>query len=266
VRILVIEDNEANLELMTYLLTAFGHTPLPARDGIEGILKARTEAPDLILCDIQLPRMDGYEILRRLRADETCRGIPTVAVTAFAMVGDRDQILASGFDGYLSKPIDTELFVQQIESFRGERQSRLSTDAAETPAKPARPAKILVVDNWQVNLDLARGVLEPHGYEVTATSSSREALARVSEELPDLILSDMAMAESSGFDFIRTVKANPRLANIPFVFISSTFVDEEHQQKALALGAARYLIRPLDPQDLLAAIEECLGRPRTPPA
>src|SRR5437660_1050475 len=97
-RILVIEDNKANLDLMTYLLQAFGHTPLTAQDGEEGLEAVRREVPDLIICDVQLPKMDGYEVARWLKSHPTLRTIPLVAVTALAMVGDRDKMLTAGFD------------------------------------------------------------------------------------------------------------------------------------------------------------------------
>ncbi|MGI8961735.1 MAG: response regulator [Bryobacteraceae bacterium] len=116
-RILVIEDNPANLDLMIYLLDAFGYSAVSARDGQEGLRMATQQKPDLILCDIHLPKMDGYEVVRRLKNDPEYRLIPTVAVTALAMVGDRDRVLRAGFDGYLAKPIDPEMLIQQIKRF-----------------------------------------------------------------------------------------------------------------------------------------------------
>jgi two-component system, cell cycle response regulator len=116
-RILVVEDNAANLELMVYLLRAFGHTPLSATHGAAGLEAVGRERPDLVVCDVQLPDMDGIEVARRLKQDPVLQAVPLVAVTAFAMVGDRDRLLAAGFDGYLSKPIDPETFVRDVESF-----------------------------------------------------------------------------------------------------------------------------------------------------
>ena len=116
-RILIIEDNPANLELMTYLLSTFGHTVLAAEDGSRGLEVARREHPDLIISDVQLPALDGYEVARWLKSDPDLRRTPLVAVTALAMVGDRDRVLAAGFDGYLAKPIDPETFVRQMEVF-----------------------------------------------------------------------------------------------------------------------------------------------------
>lgn len=116
-RVLIIEDNPANLELMTYLLRAFGHVPVSATDGREGVEAAARETPDLILCDIHLPGLDGNEVARLLKKDPCLRNVPLIAVTALAMVGDRDAALAIGFDGYIAKPIDPETFVQQLDAF-----------------------------------------------------------------------------------------------------------------------------------------------------
>ena len=116
-RILVIEDNPTNMELMVYLLTAFGHTTIAARDGEEGVEAALRLVPDLILCDLALPKLDGFGVAQRLRADDRLRAVPLIAVTASAMVGDRDKVIAIGFDGYISKPITPETFVAEVESY-----------------------------------------------------------------------------------------------------------------------------------------------------
>jgi two-component system cell cycle response regulator len=115
-RILVVEDNPNNLELMDFLLGAFGHRALLAHDGEEGLEIARRQPVDLVLVDLQMPRMDGFELLRRLRAEPGWRA-PLIAVTALAMVGDREKILAAGFDGYVAKPIAPETFVAEVERF-----------------------------------------------------------------------------------------------------------------------------------------------------
>jgi CheY-like chemotaxis protein len=134
-RILVIEDNASSLELMIYLLKSFGHTPFRARDGEEGIQVARTERPDLILCDVQLTAMDGHEVCRRLKSDPVLRSIPLLALTAYAMVGDREKMLAEGFDGYLSKPVNPEQIMDQLAPFLS-RRTRIVPDRFGRP-KPA---------------------------------------------------------------------------------------------------------------------------------
>ena len=114
-RILIIEDNAANLELMSYLIKARGYAVITAGDGSEGLDQAGAHEPDLIICDIQMPVLDGFEVARRLKQDPALARIPLVAVTAFAMVGDRDRVMAKGFDGYLPKPINPRTFVDELE-------------------------------------------------------------------------------------------------------------------------------------------------------
>ena len=118
-RILVIEDNEQNLYLTTFMLEKRGHQVIPARDGQAGIEAAVQHRPDLILLDIQLPKMDGYAVATELKGRPETREIPIVAVTSYAMVGDRERILATGCQGYIEKPINPETFTTEIEQFLG---------------------------------------------------------------------------------------------------------------------------------------------------
>lgn len=121
--VVIIEDNEHNLYLLSYLLRANGVRVVEARDGIEGITRVRETRPDLVLLDIQIPGMDGLEVARLLRADGATASIPIVAVTSHAMVGDRERILAAGCVESIEKPIDPATFVGEVLRF--------------TPASPA---------------------------------------------------------------------------------------------------------------------------------
>ena len=115
--VLVVEDNEQNLGLIRYLLRSAGITCSEARDGREGVARAKSEQPDLILMDIQLPLLDGYGALAELRQDPRFAHTCIVAVTAYSMSGDRERALKAGFDGYLSKPIDPFTFATTIHSY-----------------------------------------------------------------------------------------------------------------------------------------------------
>ena len=261
-RVLVVEDNPANLSLMEYLLKAFDYTVLTATDGAQGVDIARRETPDVILMDLQMPTLNGFEAARQLKAHPALKRIPLVAVTAFAMVGDRERILAHGFDGYISKPIAPETFVDQVRAFipLGLRAPRPS-EPMETPPPAATPAAggrtVLVVDNSPVNLSLMRSTLQPFGYEVLSAGSVREALQIAQQRAIDLILSDVHMPGQSGYDLIRIVKTNGQLRSIPFVFISSTVWGEKERQEGLRLGAHRFILRPIEPEALLAEIDAC---------
>jgi two-component system cell cycle response regulator len=262
-RILIIEDNPTNLELMNYLLEAFGHKTVSAESGEVGLELARNGSVDLIVCDLQLPGIDGYEVVRRMKSLPEARSIPVVAVTAFAMVGDRDRALAAGFDGYLAKPIIPETFVRQVEGFlKSEHRLHYQPPPAEqsrpsTVSSPAR-ATILVVDDSAVNLNLICSTLEPFGYRVITARSVTEAISLLGQSPPEIILSDLHMPEQDGFGLIRFVKGNSHLNGIPFLFISSSIWGEKDRIQALELGATKFISRPIEPQMLLAEVEACL--------
>jgi CheY-like chemotaxis protein len=116
-RILLIEDNAQNRYLTSFMLRQRGHAIVEAETGPAGLAAAAESPPDLILLDIQLPGMDGYSVARALKSDPALQSIPVVAVTSYAMVGDREQCLAAGAEGYLEKPINPETFVRQVEEF-----------------------------------------------------------------------------------------------------------------------------------------------------
>jgi len=113
--VLIIEDNDKNLELVRDILQAKGYGTLEAGTAEDGLKIASTQVPDLILMDIQLPRMNGIEGLRALRAQSKTAGIPVVAITASVMKADREQILRAGFDGFIEKPITVRSFLEAVE-------------------------------------------------------------------------------------------------------------------------------------------------------
>lgn len=116
-RILVIDDNRTNLELMIYLLKAFGHDPTGTTDPALALEQARSGTFDAIISDILMPEIDGFSLARTFKTEPRLQNTPLIAVTALAMTGDRERVLGAGFSGYISKPIDPQSFVTQIESF-----------------------------------------------------------------------------------------------------------------------------------------------------
>jgi two-component system cell cycle response regulator DivK len=118
--ILVVEDNEMNMDMLTRRLQRRGYTVIGALNGVEGVAKARAERPNLILMDMSLPVMDGWEATRTLKADPETRSIPIMALTAHSIAGDREKCLAAGCDEYESKPVRFPQLMEKIKAFIGE--------------------------------------------------------------------------------------------------------------------------------------------------
>ena len=116
-KVLVIEDIETNLLLLRTILQKIGHQVIEARNGEDGVELAISQHPDLILMDIQLPGMDGYMATKLIRENETTKNIPIIAITSYAMVGDREKTLAAGCTAYLEKPIDPESFIEELRKY-----------------------------------------------------------------------------------------------------------------------------------------------------
>src|SRR5581483_3313039 len=180
-RVLIVEDDAVSQELMGFLIRAFGHEVLTAGNGREGVEAARRELPALILMDVRMPVMTGLEAVLELKRDISAaiRHIPVIAVTAFAMVGDRDQMLRAGFDGYITKPINPETFLQQIQPYLGQSLAapapisidEAASEAAPEPAPVEAHCDVLVIDDVPANIDLTRIILEPAGFSVRAVAT-----------------------------------------------------------------------------------------------
>ena len=265
--ILVVEDDPSSLELMTYLLQAHGYRTLNAMRGDDAVALAREHRPDLTICDIQLPGLDGYEVARTLKADPATASLRLIAVTALAMVGDRDRVLACGFDGYVSKPIDPATFIEQLMPWGLAPPKPTSTRATASPAPPRSTpgssqqqvnATILVVDDSCVNIELKRSILEPQGYTVIAANTAEEGLALARRARPALIFTDIGLPGATGFQLLQWIRADAGLATTPVFIITSTHSETSSRRLAENLGATRFLMRPLEPHALLKEVSDCM--------
>ncbi|MCX8109071.1 MAG: response regulator, partial [Verrucomicrobiae bacterium] len=186
----VIEDNQECQYLAKYLLEQAGYVVYCAGSGAEGIELAKRVQPGVVLLDIELPDMDGCAVVRLLRQTAGFEKTPVIALTAHAMVGDRERFLAAGCTGYIEKPIDPGSFVSSVEKHFGPERS----------AGPnVRPKRVLVVDDKQEGRYQLQVFLGSKGFEVLEAENGAEALQKAREQKPDLIVSDILRPVMDGF-------------------------------------------------------------------
>jgi CheY-like chemotaxis protein len=244
-KILLVEDNAQNRVLATFLLEEAGMEVVTATTGAEGLEKARAVQPDLILLDIQLPDIDGYELLAQLKGQPGVAHIPVVAVTSYAMAGEQKRALDLGCAGYVAKPIDTVNFAKQI---------------LEYIEGPRRKLKILVVEDRVENAMVIRENLQHRGYAVVHAANGREALKAMGEENFDLVITDLLMPEMDGYQLTHALKTDERFQNVPVIIYTATYTDPQDRALALDLGAAEFIIKPAETEPFMRLIGEVIGK------
>ncbi len=247
-----------------YLLTAFGYTPLAAYDGISGVDTAREHSPDLIICDVHLPKLDGYGVVAALKAEPRLARIPVLAVTALAMVGDRERLLAAGFDGYIGKPIEPDTFVAELEAFLPAGRAGTAAALAPAPGGSAGAAKpgqatILIVDDHVLNREFLITLLGYGGHRLIEAGNGIEGLKMVEAERPDLVISDILMPNMDGYEFVTRLHSDPATAELPVIFYTATYREREANQLAQSCGVRWVLPKPSDPEVILRTVHEALG-------
>lgn len=248
-KILVIEDNEQNRILMRQILKSRGYEVLEAVDGAAGLEMAKKHMPDLILLDLQMPVMGGFAVIRELRETPELSKLKVIAVTSFAMKGDREKALEAGFDDYVTKPIDTRQFVELVKNFLpGENN-------ANTLKKPV----ILCVDDKPENLKLLENILAPRGYEVVSAASGEEALRKIKTLTIDLVLLDLMMPEMDGLQVSRKIKGNKKYRKIPIVMLTA-YTGVETYIKTLSDEVFAYLQKPFETEELIGIVRAALGQ------
>ena len=264
-RILIVEDNQANMDLMCYLLAAFGHTPLSAYDGLQGVVAARELQPDLIICDIHLPRLDGYGVVALLKGDPATAAIPVLAASALPVSDGGAALRAAGFDGHLPKSLEPDTLIPSIEGFlpaalRGQAPPAAGdTEDDSQPAADTPRARVLLLDAAPDGGGLVASILAHYGYGLTVAADADQA-AHCARQQFDLLLCDADTSQSRHTAFLQTVLERHRAewAGLPLVLITSAEGDALDGLLPPGLAPARVLAHPLEPQRLAGALEECM--------
>lgn len=248
--ILLVEDNLATRKMLRLTFTTAGYTLHEAADGGEALRLAREHRPQAIIQDLKLPDMDGFELVKSLRALPRGAEIPIFCYSGLIDRSQQKLVLAAGFTDLLLKPASPAELLKIV-------QAHLST-APRQPASPFAGRHILVVDDEPSLRKLASLQLAAAGARVTTAEHGHDALAKARVEPPDAILSDVLMPECDGFALCSALRADPALAQIPLVLLSSQYVEPEDRELARKLGANALVVRSGDLQAALAALGESL--------
>jgi DNA-binding response OmpR family regulator/anti-sigma regulatory factor (Ser/Thr protein kinase) len=242
-RILIAEDSPDIRALICMLLEAEGHQISWVGDGKAAVQAARTERPDLVLMDLSLPLLSGWEAAREIRSDPVAGSIPIVAVTAHAMHGDRERALAAGCDGFIAKPIDEDTFAGRVLAYLDRRPS-----VARSPRYGQEPGRILVVDDQTEVAELIRADLATEGHEVVVLNTVAEASRRLAAEKSfDLAIIDVMLGSGTGYDIVEEVRAG--LEYVPVLLVTAGTIDRE---RGFSAGADDFIGKPIDTMELRA--------------
>jgi CheY-like chemotaxis protein/anti-sigma regulatory factor (Ser/Thr protein kinase) len=245
-RILVAEDSPDIRELIRMLLESDGHTVVTVADGRAAVGAAREDPPDLVLMDLSLPILSGWEATRQIRSDAKTASVPVIAVTAHAMQGDRERALAAGCDGFIPKPIDEESFARQVASFIGARPVLLMERSRPRTLRD-EPGRILLVDDQPDVAELIRENLEADGHTVVVATGSREALRTFeSDSRFDLAILDVMLGGDSGYTLTEAL-ADRAASYLPVLLVTAGTIDRE---KAYAAGADDFIGKPIESSEL----------------
>jgi PAS domain S-box-containing protein len=266
--ILIVDDNEANLKVARVALEVDGFDVRVAIDGEAALELLRSFRPRLILMDIQLPGVDGLEVTRRLKADAATRDILIIAVTAYAMKGDREKALGAGCDGYITKPLDPIHLPSQVAEYLGRTLAPVTQpwQANARPAVLAPPsalpeaadtidrAPILLVEDNPTTRKMFRVSLETAGYRVVEAQDARTALDFAAHSRPALIIQDLVLPDMDGLDLAREFRARFDEGSVPILCVSG-FLSRIDQARAMKDGFAQVLVKPVDPLQLLDVVK-----------
>ncbi len=263
-RILVVDDLAPNVRVLEAKLAAEYFEVVSASDGPEGIRKAEDEAPDLIILDVMMPGMDGFETCRRLRENPKTQHIPIVMLTALTEVQDRVRGLEAGADDFLSKPVnDVALFARvrsliRLKMLMDELRTRRLThgldDAFETvDTDDTSEGRILLVEAHEHSAKRLHGYLEDAGHHVTLAENSEDAIDKAKQEEFDLAITAIDLGGEDGLRLCGQFRSYEPTRQLPLLL---TLEDDDLPRlaKGLDLGVTDYVIKPIDRNELTARV------------
>ena len=237
--ILVVDDDPAISALLKNRLEFNGYEVSVASNGVQAYAMALERRPDLIMLDVCMPVMDGLQFIKEIRWKEEFKGIPVLIVTARTKT--QSLFEEAGFNHFIAKPFNTDRLLNLVDQCLKEY---------ERPQKK----KVLIVDDEDDLVELLANRLEANGYEVIKATNGQVGLKKAKEEQPDAMILDIAMPQMDGLQVCQIMKSNPKLKNIPIIFLTSrsTKIDIKVGRE---VKADAYLTKPFEPKMLLEKVQ-----------
>ncbi len=274
-RVLVVDDIPANVKLLEAKLSAEYFDVVTAASGAEALERIAESQPDIVLLDIMMPGMDGYEVCKRIRSDHGTMHLPVIMVTALSEAEDRVRGLEAGADDFLTKPVDDMSLFSRVKSLvrlkmmmdelqlrrRTREQFGVVDDEPTLAEEDANGAKILIVDDNALVAKRMREYLSVDDHDVEVTASCQDALVRAAAEEFDLTVISLSLLEDDPLRLCSQLRSNDVTRNVPILIVVDTD-DRERLAKGLELGVNDYLQRPIDKNELLARVRTQVRRRR----
>ncbi len=266
-RILLVEDNEMNRDLISRRLKRRGFDVSIAVDGAEGVEKATADQPDIIVMDMGLPVLDGYEATRMLKDADATKRIPIIGLSAHAMSGDARKALAAGCDDYDTKPVEWARMLGKIDTLltRAKEDAanvELSTPAASATAANPDAAHLLVVDDSAMHRQMLSERLTLLGHTFDLVAGVEAARQRLEHATFDAVLLDVTLPPVEGQPLLELIRADPRYQDMPVIMLS-TIDAVSDAIAALSRGASDFIAQPFHAEVLATRLNVCLERART---
>ncbi len=265
-RILLVEDNEMNRDLISRRLKRRGFEVSIAVDGAEGVEKATADLPDLIVMDMGLPVLDGYQATGMLKGADSTKHIPIIGLSAHAMSGDARKALAAGCDDYDTKPVEWPRMLGKIDTLltRAKEEAALGQDeAAASTAATADPnaAHLLVVDDSAMHRQMLSDRLSTLGYTFKLVADAESALQTLEQRSFDALLLDVTLPFVEGQPLLERLRSDTRYQELPVIMLST--IDAVSDAIAcLSRGASDFIAQPFRAEVLATRLEVCLERSR----
>ncbi|HET9840172.1 MAG TPA: PAS domain S-box protein [Candidatus Angelobacter sp.] len=267
-KVLVVDDNATNLQILLHMLSKWGLQPLPARSGAEALAvlgKSAREGTTITfaILDVLMPEMDGFTLAQKIKADPKYDGLKLLALSSAAQVGDAARCRAMGMSGHLTKPVSKAELLGTLCQLLGSLDEPKSQPPVAPPPSmhaPERPAHVLLAEDNHINRMLATRLLEKHGYTFSVAENGAEVLEVLKKQNFDCVLMDVQMPVMDGFEATAAIRNTERLngRHLPIIAMTAHAMTGD-RERCVAAGMDGYVSKPVKPKELFSAIEEVLG-------